>query len=214
MFVLWWHALAGSSALGALSLTLYMAGALPIWLHQSISQLSLLLIVAALLGLLYYLIYLYTGSHGALKPLLVGYLLFYVSIIGLVQWIGAPDSLTDNGWSIMAEPESELPTAVSWLFLVFLVGPQIIASIAYLRLYGKATDVTQRYRIALVSGAIIAWFGSSLVASAAELGTSLVWQVISRLLGLAAAFVILSAYLPPAWVQRRLHVRSIIEEAA
>lgn len=203
MFVLWWAALSASSLLSALMVTLYKLDALPLWLYQSITQLSLLLIIVALLGLLFYLVYLYTGNRSSLGWMVVVYVLFYAALVGLIQWLGAPEALTDDGWTIVQDPQPDLPDAVSWAFLIFLLGPQLGASFAYLRLYKHARTPTQRYRIAVVSGSILVWFGSSLLASAAQLEESLWWQMFSRLLSVLASLAILAAYFPPAFLAKR-----------
>ncbi|MEA3203857.1 MAG: hypothetical protein QOI63_1537, partial [Thermoplasmata archaeon] len=93
-------------------------------------------------------------------------------------------------------------------FVALFVGPQMGAAAAYALLYRKAEDRTQRYRIALVAGSIVVWFGSSALAAGANI-RGLTWQVASLLLALAAGFAILLAYLPPAAWKRRWGLRSI-----
>lgn len=212
LFVLWWAALGASSLLGAVQILLYVSGWLPGWLHDTVGSLSLLLIVIGLWGLLYYLVFLYTGRRGAWAPLAAFYLLFYAAIEGLTQFYDRPTTLSDNGWNIVERPVVELPDVTLWLFLLFLVGPQIGAAFAYLRLYGKAQDATQRYRIGMVSGSIIVWFGSALVAGLADIGAAAAWQITSRFLALAAALAILAAYLPPRALRDRYGIRGIAED--
>ena len=48
------------------------------------------------------------------------------------------------------------------ILAVLLLLPQIIGSFAYFTLYFRVTDVTQKYRILLVSWSIIVWFLSPL----------------------------------------------------
>lgn len=213
MFILWWTGLAATSLLGAATIGLYLLDWLPIWLYASISQLSLLALMAALMGLLYYLVYLYTGSHRALPWLIAFYLAFYALLVGLVQWLGAPTSLGDDGWSVIQDPAPELPGPVVWAFLLFLLMPQLGAAGAYLLLLRRAETTTQRYRIVLVAGSIIIWFGSSILASAAQVGTELWWQLASRGLSIVAALAILAAYVPPPFIKRRLGILSIDDEA-
>lgn len=212
LFVLWWAALGVSSLLGAVQIGLYLGGWLPIWIYDTFTALNLLLLVIGLWGLLYYLVFLYTGRRGAWAPLAAFYLVFYAAIQALGNYYDRPTVLGDNGWNLVERPEIDVPQVTLWLFLLGLVGPQIGAALAYLRLYGKAEDTTQRYRIAMVSGSIIIWFGATLAASLAEVGALAAWQVASRLLALAAAGAILIAYLPPPVVQRRFGIRSIEED--
>jgi len=73
-------------------------------------------------------------------------------------------------------------------------------------------DVTQKYRILLVSWSIIIWFISPVATVLGGLGEQDWWQIASRLLGLTAALTILSAFLPPRWVKQRYGIVSIAEE--
>jgi hypothetical protein len=212
LFITWWIGLAVTSLIGAVNIGLYLGDWFPYWLYATMSQLSLLAILVALLGLLYYLIYLYTGSSRALPWLVVVYVLFYAVVVGLVQWLGAPDALTDDGWSIQQQPQPTLPAPVLWGFLLLLLAPQLGAAAAYLFLLRRAETTTQRYRIILVAGSIIVWFGSSILASAAQVGTELWWQLASRGLSIMAALVILAAYTPPGFVKRRFGILSIDDE--
>ncbi len=212
LFSAWWYALGASTLLGAVQLAFYMSGSLALWMYQAFQQTNLLLVVVGLLGLLYYLLYLYTGSRRVLVPLALFYLAFYVALQALI--IGnAPAGLTDDGWALQAEPQIELTPSAVWVFILAILGPQIGASIALFALYFKTEGRAQRYRIALVSGAIFTWFGVVLVANAAGLGETGWWPPASRLLGLAAALSVLAAYRPPRWVQRRYGI-SPIQEAS
>ena len=217
LFAAWWFILGVSGLLGVLQLILYSAGLLPIWLYTTFSQLVLLLIFVALWALQCYLVYLYRGSRRAFVPLAWFYLALYIFVIGLLQWtlVERPyESLTDNGWSIEPEPQLELGRVVGVIASLILIGPQMVAAIAYARLYAKTNDRTQRYRIALLTGSILGWFGTSLVASAADATSGQTWQVVSRLIGLTAGIIILAAYRPPGWIRRRYGIRSLEDEAA
>ena len=47
----------------------------------------------------------------------------------------------------------DLGPAVGLVFSLLIIGPQLVAAIAYARLFSKTDDRTQRYRIALITGA-------------------------------------------------------------
>jgi hypothetical protein len=66
--------------------------------------------------------------------------------------------------------------------------------------------------VLLVSWSIIIWFVSPVIALAGGLSEQDWWQLISRLIGLCAAFVILMAYLPPRWMKERFGVISLNDE--
>jgi hypothetical protein len=214
MFVVWWRALGTLGLLGVGMLLLYMAGGLQVWMHRTFTTLSLLGLFLALWGLQFYLVYLYTGSRRSFVPLGIFYAVLFVATIGLMEYLGRPERIVDNGWALRTEPRPELGPAFGLGFLLLLVGPQIAAAAAYARLYAKTRDRTQRYRIALITGSIIVWFGSSLVATGAQVSDQLAYQLASRLIGIAAALAILAAYKPPAWIRRRYGIHGLSDEGS
>ncbi len=214
MFVLWWLSLGGLGLVGVLINVAYMAGRLDVWLYQGFTSALLLVLFLALWGLQFYLMFLYTGSNRSFVPLGLFYGLLYFATMCLVWYIGAPEEIVDDGWSLKASPEVEFGPAFNIGFLLVIVGPQMLAAIAYARLYRKTHDPTQRYRIALVTGAILVWFGSSFIGTLAGATDALWWQLLSRVIGILGAVAILAAYKPPAFVRKRLHVSSIGDEPA
>ena len=212
MFVLWWQALGVLGLLGVGMLGLYMADALPIWLYQAFTTLVLLGLFVALWGLQFYLVYLYTGSRRSFVPLGIFYGLLFIGVLVLIEYIGAPDRIVDNGWSLETEPEPDLPPAFGLVFSLLIIGPQLVAAIAYARLFSKTRDRTQRYRIALVTGSIIVWFGSGLVASGAQVSEDVTYQLFSRVISILGALVILMAYKPPGWIRKKYGIRGIEQD--
>ena len=213
MFVLWWQALGALGLLGVGILVLYMADSLPLWLYRSYVTLVLLGLFVALWGLQFYLVYLYTGSRRSFVPLGVFYGLLFIGTLALIEYMGSPEGLTDNGWAIEVDPEPpELGLAFGLGFTLLIIGPQLVAAIAYARLFSKTRDRTQRYRIALITGSIIVWFGSSLVATGAQASDDLTYQLFSRIISIAGALVILMAYKPPQWIRAKYGIRSIRDD--
>lgn len=211
-FLSWWFGLGGLSLLQAAILVLYNLAALPMWLYQSVSQMAIVFLTVALAGLMYYLIYVYTGNRRWAVGVVLYYVLFFIGIQALVFYPGAPTGLVDNGWSVSAEPVLDLNRMQSLAVLAVLIGPQLAVAVAYFALLRKATDATQRYRIAMVSGSFTIWFGASFVAGALEAAGDL-WQLTSRVLSVIAAVAILVAYEPPRSWRRRWGLRGIDDEA-
>src|SRR5688500_9509072 len=160
--VLWWQALAALGLLGVGMLLLYLADSLPLWLYRAYVTLVLLGLFVALWGLQFYLVYLYTGSRRSFVPLGVFYGLLFIATLALIEYIGSPERIVDNGWALETEPEADLGVAFGLGFSLLIIGPQLVAAIAYARLFSKTPDRTQRYRIALITGSIIVWFGSGI----------------------------------------------------
>jgi MFS family permease len=158
-------------------------------------------------------VYLYTGSKRSFAPLGVFYAILFMATIALIEKVGSPERIVDNGWSIRTEPQVEFGLAFNLGFTLLIIGPQMLAAIAYARLYRKTDDRTQKYRIAMVTGSILLWFGSSVVAAALELSQDVAWQLASRLIGIVGALGILVAYKPPRWLRDKYGIRSIKDEA-
>lgn len=217
MFAFWWLLLGALSFLSVLQIALYRAGELPIWLFQTLGQIGLWALFAALWALQVYLMYLYTGSKRWVAPLGFFYLALYIAFIALIYRIGAPHAISDNGWMLRTDQTFTLGRGWTIALILVLLGPQMAAAIAYASLYRKTSDRTQRYRIALLTGAILVWFGtSSLVGATSDPNpdhVNVAWQVAQRLLSVAASLAILAAYRPPAWIRHRFAVRSLEDEA-
>lgn len=217
MFMVWWFALAASSLNGALNIGLYRAEALRPAYYLVSTQVGLLAVVLALLGLLYYMVYIYTGSSRWFKPIVAFYVLFYVFLLALVAYLwNPPTGFTDNGWTLQPLPENEdLNPGVSLFFVLLLIGPQIGAAMAFLRLASKLEDPTSQYRVRLLGTAILLWFGIALVGSlmnilaGMDLSTNNSWQYLTRAIGFSAVLTILAAYKPPRWVQRKYNIEPI-----
>jgi hypothetical protein len=210
-FATWWHALAGVTLLAAVCAALAAFGQLDHDLFVAVSYGNLFLIALALAGLVYYLLYLYSGIRRWWKLLVPVY---YAYAIFLVYFVRAhrPSGYEVRRWGLAIA--YEIPVERDPLFLavlLLLVLPPILAALAYLSLLRHASGRTLRYRIAIVSTALLLWFGSTLAASVSGLSQSDTWQLASRCIGLGATLSILAAYYPPAWLRRRLGVVSIEE---
>lgn len=214
MFAMWWHSLGGLGLLGALVMVVYLADGLEIWMYQAYITFVLLGLFMALWGLQFYLLYLYTGSRRWFLPLAAFYAALFLATEGLIEYIGPPEEITDNGWQLQRLPEAELGQAFSLAFSALIIGPALVTAIAYARLFRKTQDRTQRYRIALVTGAIIVWFGSSVVGAVLDVTQSLGWQLFSRVIGIVGAVVILMAYKPPKWVRDKYGIHGSATEGA
>lgn len=207
LFVVFWYAIGLNTLLGGFETLLYISGNLSIAVFATTTEVGLLAATVALWGVLYFLIYLYTGSKRSLWPLSVIYAAFWIYLVYVTEAAGL-DRITDDGWNVVADPNPFTGTTLLVVLLV-LIGPQIAASFALLRLFFKVDGATQKYRILLISQAFLIWFGLALIASITGLSELAWWPLVSRLLSLGAALAVLAAYLPPRFVQRRLGVQPI-----
>lgn len=211
LFVVWWYALAGSSlSTGILSL-LGSLGLADLPLLLTFTQVNLLAVCLALYGLMYYLLFLFTGSRKMLIPLTAFYIVYYTLLTYYLNWL-EPVSISLGRWNTSLVYQKETAGPFFVVLLMGLVLPQIIGSIAYFSMYFRVKEATQKYRVALVSWSILIWFSSALLASISGLSQHDWWQIVSRMVGLGAALTILMAYQPFRWIKKRLGVASISEE--
>jgi hypothetical protein len=208
LFVVWWYALGGATLLGAANQFAAGFGYTDLPLYVSFTHMSLLLICIGLWGLLYYLLFLFTGRAGVLTPLTLFYIGYYVLLVYAIVNAN-PIGLKVGRWNVTAVYERPFEGPFTTALIALLVFPQVFGAAAYFTLAFKLRDRTQRFRVTVVSLSIIAWFLSSFLASVAGLGESDAWQLASRGIGLGAALLILTAYHPPGWMRRRLHIAAV-----
>lgn len=204
-FAVWWYALALNILTSG---SLYVAagfGYVDFDVQVTNTYLQRLLLAVSLVGLMYYLLFLLTGKD-LLKPLAVGYAAYYVFQVAAVAY-GQPEGVYVGAWRADLEYAAALPGWVSLANFAALVLPPVVGALAYFRLYFHVHDRSQRYRIALVSWSLVAWWVVAVLAGSRAAFGSEAFQLFNRFLGLAAALLILMAYAPPAPVRRWLHVQ-------
>lgn len=215
LFAMFWYVLGAITAGGSITTLAGWAGAREPALFLTLTHAVLLLLFAALWALLYYFVYLFLGSRKLLWPVTAFYVGMYVWTLYLIASQGAA-TVETSAWTVRLRFSAPLDPSTwqSRLFGVLLIAPPIIGAIAYARLFFQVDTPTQRYRIGMVAGTIIAWFSTSLIASVLQLGQAPWWQITSRIIGVAAAAAIYFAYRPPQWVRRRYGIHAIDDPAA
>jgi len=211
LFTLWWFGLAVSTLINGLLNLFGAVGLADLPLFLTATYINLLVICAALLGLMYYLIYLFTGDRRALLSLTIFYSAYYVLLVYYIT-ASIPSHIDVTRWSATVAYRVPLTGPFFLIVVALLLLPQIAGGLAYFSLYFHLREVTQKYRVLLVSWSIIIWFTSPLIAVAGGLAKQDWWQLASRFIGLAAALTILMAYLPPRWVQEHYGIISLNDE--
>lgn len=205
-FALWWYLLSLTTVIGAVQ-SIIAISALPAGADKgividkgvadvmtAITMASVLLLCAALAGLVYYLVFLFTNSRRSLYFLAFGYLVYYVLLAYFIL-AAHPDGVEVQTWRTKLHNAAPIEGGPLFYSVIgFLILPPFLAAIAYLTLYFRVEDPVQKRRVLLVSLSIIGWFGSALVSTIEQVGNSTEWQVTSRFIGLAAAGTIYYAY--------------------
>jgi hypothetical protein len=212
LFRLWWGCLSLITVRQVAEVLLLHAGLLPVWLYQTFRQGTIIAASVALWALLAYLLYVYQGTRRWWAPLGVFYVAVAFAMLAVVAY-SRPESLAHGFGSVEAVAAHEVPRWVMVPILVAFLGPQVVASAAYLRLYRHAPDATTRYRVLLVSASLLVWLGATLLAESLDIEADW-WEASRRLLGLGAALLVLMAYFPPRILAARMGLRRVGEEAA
>jgi hypothetical protein len=210
-FTMWWYGLAASTLINGLINLMGAAGVTDLALYVSATFLNFQTSCLALLGLFYYLIYLFTGSNRWLKPLTIFYAFVYLILVYYVLRSEPIDVILEP-WGANLVYETPPGGLFIVLLLVLLFASPLFGALLYFSLYFRVPDPTQKFRILLVSWSILIWFLIPFVDVAAVLNGKDWWEIFSRLLGLAAAWTTLVAYWPPAWLKRRYQILSLAEE--
>lgn len=203
MFALFWF---GISATGISTIVLGALAAAhsPPGLVDAVDHVSLVFFAAALVGFTSYLSFIYRGDHRA-DRLIVG------AYGALVLWSVASAVLVPatsyhfQAWRpIVDRPPSPFSPSPAIMALLLVV-PTLAGTAAYASLVQRTSDPETRRRLALVSGALVAWLLGATIVSIPALGSSTTAQLAGRAVVLAAAVLLLRAYRPerPAEVASR-----------
>lgn len=192
-FGLWWFALAARTVREGAGNLLVVIGIEDVALHTSLEYLSLVFLFVGLTGLMYYLLYLYTGRSWVLYPIAVFYGVFL--FLGFyVRNLQNPVGLEIGTWSV----ELDYGAAVSPLLINLLRGaliiPLVIAVLLYFLLHVVIDAPLQKARIRWVGGALLFWFASVGIAIATNLNELVYWGFVSRVIAGIAAVAILYAF--------------------
>lgn len=214
LFGVWWYSLAFVSLSSSLLILAAIVGVADLALTVSVVYVLMIVISIALWGLLYYLVYVYTGSSKWLWPLSAFYGLVAFGLIYLITWMN-PTSVSVGTFALDIDYERTLTGWPVTLVTLAFSGPALAAAIAYASLYFRATGSTEKFRIAVVSSAFILWFAWSLISGILELNTkypdSLALLVAGKVIGLMGPMLVLMAYRPPGAIRRRFNVRGLDE---
>lgn len=158
----------------------------------------------ALAGLVYYLLYLYTGRRRLWRAVLLFYVLLAAYMVYLVEGFGPYVGVQEGTTTVLFEREH--PPLAALAFSLGLSLPPLAAALAYFLLLFRLDDRESRYRIMLVSGGLGLWFLYSVLATLFRFITdtdpTYLSTVVGQLFGLLAAVLVLLAFAPPRPVRR------------
>jgi hypothetical protein len=144
-------------------------------------------------GLVYYLLYVYTGRAGLRGPVI---LLYTIAFLLMQAWIGLaqPVGATVEGWRVglafVHEPRGLLYTSVVVLFFV----PPLLAALAYAYIMRFTRSPAQARRVRLVSLSLFVYFAGLTLGYLNS--TWYWWGLVENLLGIGAAAGVILALWP------------------
>lgn len=202
MFAAWWFAAGVVLLLASLPTLLSIVGAADRRILDASRWPTAAALAVALCGLLYYLLYIYTGRHRLIVPLAIAYAAFFVFEIYYFAQFGPP-TLEVTAWTVRATPSSQPPSWMSATFGVAVALPILAAIAAYASLLFRAKEAEHRFRIKAVSAAFSLWFGPLLLAYLAGWDDADWFPLIYQAPGLVAGILIVLAYRPPRALAKR-----------
>ncbi|HEX9816042.1 MAG TPA: hypothetical protein VGB18_03590 [Candidatus Thermoplasmatota archaeon] len=210
-FAMWWYAAAAVLFLLALQALLVLVGVETVLLHNVIRYIRMGPLSIAAGSLLFFMLYLLTGRMVWRRWLVAAYSAFLAFTI-YYAYLAEPVTVEVTAWAVRT-----VGTPVpSWMVIVFgvlLAGPILLATFAYATLFFKVQDARQRYRLALLAISFIVWFGAILVGFLAGLTSRDWFPILYEAPGLLAGLLVILAYQPPQWIQRRLAATSAESDA-
>jgi hypothetical protein len=199
-FSTWWYAIGflvgveGARGIvasyGLLSISAVTTAFLVIW------YVWVIVLSAAMWGLLVYVAYLYRGTRTIAAPLAFFYSAW--AAIAIWQTARAGPMFVPSEFVTLVVYETPLASWVEIAFFAFLYLPQLVGIALYLGLFRRVTTRPARARLLAIGLGLAVWLGANLVAGVLDLIETSEWQVAKRVLGLAVSIVILASYGPPA----------------
>lgn len=202
-FQIWWFGFAALTAIAGLRELLAAFDVLDRGIHAALVFLTIPLLAFALYGLVYYFAYLAIGDARLRVPTMAFHAAFGLALFMLIVWMH-PLEAKANRWTTTIRYEHEPGGWILVAIIVPLLAPTIIGALAYFSIFFRVKDRLARYRIGLVSGSVLVWFGTVAVASAVGWTRHPDWPLVSRGLAFTATLLILLAYRPPRGLEARL----------
>ncbi len=205
----WWFFLGLSTLVTPVRTLLVNANVQDLNIYLWLGLANTAALCAALWGLLFYLIYLYTGNRKWALPLGVFYLLFFLGLVYYSIFVMQPTGVTmANGTATLTYANQASPL-FGIATILLLLAPQILAALFYFSLFFRLKDRAPKMRVLLVSVPLVIWFASPLIGLLLGASTAPWWAITSRLIALAAVVVIYWAYYPPRVLQNWMGVASV-----
>lgn len=167
----------------------------------------LLFLIALAIGwLVYYLVYLYTGSARAYWPIMGFYTILGIALLYLIAWMD-PQGYDETSPTLQLNYAHQLTGSPSILLGLVLSIPVVLAALGYGSLFFRTSEPEQRLRVGLVAGSFLVWFGWSSISTILQLQRrhpdSVALATANAAIAVVAPILVILAFRPPAWIRGR-----------
>lgn len=205
MFAVWWACAGLVIVLASAPTLLTLANAVDMRILDVTRTLTAVALALGLCGLLYYLLYIYTGERRLIVLLAIGYAAFFAFEIYYFAQFGER-RLETTAWTVRAVADSRPPAWMSALFGVAVAVPILAAAIGYGSLLARVRDPEQRFRVRVVTSAFVLWFAPLLLAFLVGWDDADWFPLLYQAPGVLAGALIVAAFRPPRFLARRWSV--------
>lgn len=202
-FSAWWWSAASIMLLLCAGNVLGLAGVMDVDLHVALLHVKALPLSLALGSLMFYLLFLFTGRQGVLKPVAAAYAAHFAFTTWFFGQAG-PWTTQVTTWDVRVVPEEPMHGPLGVLFGALLAGPFILTCVGYLLLAFRVGSREQRFRVGLIALSLGQWFLVLLVSFLLGLEDREWFSLLYQVPGLVAGVLVVVAFRPPAWLRARL----------
>lgn len=203
-FSVWWIAIALNQIGGAVLYGAAAMGTTSLEWQLTYTLAQRLLLSIALVGLMYYFVYLLTGRSRI--PLLVAFYSFFLAYQVYTIMRGRPEGVAVTAWRTDLDYAVASPPVLSLVTFLWLVVPPVLGAAGLFHLHRSVPDRARKARILTVSIGLAVWWTVAVAAGHPRAFDVDGLQVLNRVVGVVVAFAILLAYEPTRWLQRRLRL--------
>ncbi len=201
-FGVWWFSAAAILFIVGIRIVFYILGVRESAAYMTMTSLIAVPLSVGLAGLVYYLVYIYSGSRQAVYPIVVFYLFFMLFVL---YYFGLPGERTVHAthWSIQLEGGEPVPGWMGAVFGLLVAGPVLLAVLAYGSLFFVVKTPEQRFRVISIFSAFALWFTPLLLGFLLGFNGSSWFPLVYQLPGIPAAALIILGFKPPQALQKR-----------
>jgi hypothetical protein len=199
--VFWWSAAGiwADQGVAALSGALGFAS-FP--LLRMLDELATPLYCVASASLLFFVLYLLTGKHRALGPILAYYLALWAALRYHVAE-AAPGGFEVRAWQVNVTYAAPLQGMRYTILIALMVLPLLAAIAAYGSLVFRLQDAGARYRIACVAADLIVWVTTEALSYTTGAVATTEGELTRRIVALGSTLVMMAGYIPPRFARQR-----------